>query len=449
MKTYLITFRATPTKENTYFDKINGAIIYFFILDDFIESALQKSIFNVEKFDWHIEFLESNPIEVTRSSFEGKDIGEEYFDKAQVNGMSMYIGAWSKDGKSSFGPVTTKLEKDIDLEDLLEKHKELSDTGRCLHFEAGARCNEIIKAHSIQKNNSLASIAVQSKVYIISTNMSDLRKNNGRISFKLEGINKVSIFKGFCKQHDNEIFRPIDDYPLFPNHQQICLYAYRSLCREVFVKENSYNLWKEIGQKKLQTAIKEVIDINRDGANFGLQNLKRIKRTFDTVLKEKRFGDIKSVTFVFNKKASIAFSGIFYPEYDFSGKHLQNLQNINKHLRLLTFCSAPIDSNKWGYLFAWHKECSDICIPFLQSLKSQIHENNSIDDMLFRLIISNCENYAISPEWWNNLTEIQKEEIEIKATQTMGLFTPYPPTALQDGLNGIANWDFKEEISNM
>src|SRR5258706_8331890 len=156
----------------------------------------------------------------------------------------MVFAAWSKDGKTSFGPIEIENPNDFMLSDYLSEIGTLKRKGRCLHFDAGARCTESIDAHSIQKSAVLSLVAQNGKIYAPSKNFGDTKRSKGRITFTKQGVGKVSTFRGFCGKHDNELFEPIDNSPLAPSQEQITLYAYRSLCREIFVKENSVALFQ-------------------------------------------------------------------------------------------------------------------------------------------------------------------------------------------------------------
>ncbi len=154
-----------------------------------------------------------------------------------------------------------------------------------MHYENGLRCNEIIKAHSIQKNKSLSAIAQHGHVYKISSDIGSLKMNKGRLTYKKYGINKVSTFFGFCKNHDNELFEPIDNELLIPTDQQILLYSYRSLCRELFVSENALELVKNKLENGVnQDAIKKMFSGYVTGKSFGLKNLNRHKLEYDKSL---------------------------------------------------------------------------------------------------------------------------------------------------------------------
>ena len=450
MKIFFLEFRVTPTNINEHFDLVEGALASCWIEDNSSQSAYAKAEFYISTEDWDIVKIEGLPIEVLEEHFLERDLGMEQFCKAQKEGIAIIYSAWAKDKKTTVGPIPIKPSYKFPLSDYIRTQKQLSNKGRCLHYENGIRCNKIIKAHSIQKKRSLSVIADKGHVYSISAHIGTLKRNKGQLTYGKCGINKVSTFLGFCKRHDNELFEPIDDYPLIPTDQQVLLYAYRSLCRELFVKENSLELVNNQLENGVdQKAIHNLFLGYKQGILFGLDNLKRHKEYFDTSLRENSYSNIRYVIFISKQKPTIAFSGLFYPDFDFMGRMLQNLGDHTSELQLLSFCSAPMD-NGWAFLFAWHDASSNICVEFMKSLATMIHgDNNSLRDYLFRLAMTNCGNLAISPRWWENLTEEIKETITDRATLMADIFTITDQSYLTKGLEGISNWKFESVISNM
>ncbi len=253
--TYFIKYKVEPTPANLHFKDVEGAYATCWIRESNPQTAISKSKFFVSKFDWDIKNIEILPTEVCEEDFAQRDIGLKQFRKAQKDGIAIVYTAWSRDGKSTDGPFAQKPSYDFDVNLFLSNQKKFNTSKRCLHYDPGESCNHVINAHSIQRKGSLAAIEEGGHVYVISKNMSDLKANNGKVVLKKEGITtQVSTFLGFCKYHDNSLFEKIDNYPLIPTDEQILLYAYRSICKELFVKENSYNLMKS--QLEHQSSIK-------------------------------------------------------------------------------------------------------------------------------------------------------------------------------------------------
>jgi len=449
MNTYFLKFQVVPTEANEHYSLVKGALAFCWVVENDAQSAYAKGDFFVTKYDWKIEKIDTFPVEVTKEHFLEKDIGIEQYNKAQEEGIAIVYSAWAKDGKTTAGPMVLNPSNKFNLSEYLGKQKQLKKKGRCLHYNGNHRCKEIINAHSIQKNQSLEAISDNGHVYILSSDIGSLKKNRGRLTYKKRGVNRVSTFLGFCRKHDNELFEPIDNLLLFPTNQQVFLYAYRSLCRELFVKENALALFEDQLRKMPEmNPIKELLFNTKTGTAFGLKNLRNHKTVFDNSLKKKSYFDIKYVLFVSKQKSFIAFSGLFYPDFDFMGRQLQNLGNHKSKLDLIAICTAPVDSG-WGVLFSWHDSSSNVCREFMSSLATMAYEGNRLGDLIFRMAISNCENLAIAPNWWEKLPENHKEQITSRATLMANIFSTTKPSYLMEGIEGIAPWNFESVIDNM
>ena len=448
MITFYLKFKVIPLKTNQFVNTIEGANAFCWIQESTSEIALRKAKFHIMKYDWHIDRIEEFREGISRSDFIDKDIGLENYEKAQREGMAIVYVTCSKDGIIELGPVELNASYTVNLSNHLSETKNYRNSGRCLHYDADDRCVEYINAHSIQKKGQLEKIAENGHVYGITNNYTDMKKNKGRASYKKIGINNISTFLGFCKKHDNELFEPIDTYSLIPTNQQVMLYGYRSLCRELFVKENASNIIrKQLSTPIPNEMIKDYLSAIDAGTSFGLKNLQRHKENFDKSLKNSNYDDIRYVLFTSDQKQTIAFSGLLYPDYDFLGRQLQDLGDPSSSLDLITFCSAPME-NGWGFLLAWHQSSSNICSKFINSLKIAVHKNNNCEDYLFRLVI-NAENIAISPKWWEGLTEENRVKIMERISDSLDGLSDVSSTYLNHGLEGLSGWNLNGVLTNV
>jgi len=446
MLVYFIKFTVVPCSHNTHNITAEGAYAFCWVVANDPISALAKSKFLVEKDEWNIDTIDNEIVPVSREFFANRETGEKNYDLALLNGISVYYVAWSKE-------VSEEKELNLNIATKLNKSQYYKQRGiilkegRCLHFDSGDNCDQIIKAHSIQRNQSLANIATNSHVYQISNQRSI--KNNNKLVYELEGINKASTFRGFCKKHDNELFEPIDNSPLTPSDEQVFLYAYRSISREVFEKSKALSLSISLSDSyKNDCAEQRLIDKLIEGTSYGLEQLIAIKESYDVTLKSKSFSDIKFVVFKCNQEPNIAFSGLIYPDFDFLGNHLQHLDGSNGQLSLLTFCSAPMIEG-WGYILAWHQENSATCDTFISSLTQVIRDGNCVEDALFRFVISSCENHAFSPIWWDALDAEKKDKVVARVNEIVDPMSIILPSYLKVGLEGIINWSFEEVHTNL
>ncbi len=160
------------------------------------------------------------------------------------------------------------------IADFIKESNRLRNRGRCLHFADGNRCDQMVAAHSIQKRGQLRMIAESGHVFRFSTDVSTLNKSSGVPSPKKTGVNDVSTFLGFCQTHDSQRFEKIDRYPLTPNHEEIALYAYRSLCREYFVKENAVDLTDSMSENRnLSSEKRGILKAMKSGLALGFERL--------------------------------------------------------------------------------------------------------------------------------------------------------------------------------
>src|SRR6266853_4011934 len=209
------------------------------------------------------------------------------------------------------------------IADYQQESKRQRGRGRCLHYADGVRCNEFISAHSIQKGGQLSLIAEDGHVYRLNADLSTLRKTKGEPHPKKIGIKKTSTFAGFCKHHDNALFKPIDNEPLEPRKQQVALYAYRSLCREYFVKENAVAVLEKMKvHPELDAGKVAFLKSSLIGHSIGLENLNHHKRHYDEALRQKKYDEFEFTYFTSTSRCSLQLSGLLYPDYDFIGHRL-------------------------------------------------------------------------------------------------------------------------------
>lgn len=461
MKTFFLAFECIPSANHQYYNEIDEASVHCMALEIDLNSAFNKARFYIEKDNWQIKTIEHGPIEITEDQCQTDNDNLELFKNAGKHGFALRYMVSAKDEssyakwKNRDNTASDSVRLPLDstrkskISNYIAAQKKLKSKGCCLHYDKGNRCNEIIDAHSIQKSQSLTAIAIDGHVYTVSQNFSDFKDSSSELSYKKRGIDKVSIFLGFCKLHDNELFEPIDNSKLIPTEQQVFLYAYRSLCKALFAKENALDLIEiQIESSVENTAIKKRLISHKLGTSFALDNLKRHKSEYDNSLKTNQHADIEYVLFISKQKPYLAFSGIMHPDFDFMGRQLQDLGDHNCNLDLITFCSAPMDNGEWGLLIAWHKSSSKTCNDFMRSLATMMHDNHNLGDLLFRFVVLNCENIAISPTWWESLSKDQRKQISTMTFEMIDDFSLIKPNYLMHGLEGISQWNFDEVISN-
>lgn len=327
------------------------------------------------------------------------------------------------------------------LSDWLKESKVQSNRGRCLHFDRGARCNKVVSAHSIQRKGQLALIAEAGHVYRFSADQSTLNEH-GFPYPKRMGIKQVSAFAGFCSRHDSELFNPIDCKPLDRDNRMIALYAYRSLCREFFVKENAVRVPEALANhEELDTSQRYMVELSGLGHSLGLERLQWHKNFYDEALRTEAANEFEFVYFASDSRLSFQLSGVRFPDFDFLGERLQNLEDLSNPLDLVVFFTAPLP-NGWAFGFAWHESSRRSCIELIRSLATVVSEGQKLEDALMRFSLACCENHAMRISWWDGLSSEKRHEAMTKFLVGTHPAIPIPEDYLVTGCNDIADWTF-------
>lgn len=442
-KTYFFTFYGEPQNTVVEYNKISSGYIQCFIKAQDVNDAIDRATLEIKRNKWNIQDLYYAPVELPNGVFPP---GTEYINVAksveETGSGFLYVGI-SRDGKSYKAPFNFQRNDFVDNKSFFNKKRKILNRKECLHFNAGPGCNSIIKSHSIQNHHQLDTIARNSHVYTINF---DNPRHMG--TYTLKGIKEMSTFHGFCGKHDNELFHPIDDYPFSDSGEQAMLYAYRALCKEIYTKQNAYQLVMAGYESISNEESKDDLRCHVIGQYSGLCSLKKAKNFYDNSLRLKNYSDAHYLLFIISGKMNIVFSSLIEPDYDFSGNILQDLGDLSKDLQLITYSSVWISDVEWGFLFSWHKEYDEICLKYIGNLLEKCYKLSDFNDYLFRLTIV-CENSAFSPDWWEALSEQQRVEITDYSNNIIDLFSKLRNDYLVHGLERICDWHISSIKTNV
>lgn len=175
------------------------------------------------------------------------------------------------------------------FEKIEKDHKNTKKKGQCMY----PCCNaQSIGAHTVSKKYYLEQIAESGNVL---GPVSRRKNNNKDLVFQEVGVNKASVFYGFCKKHD-EIFQSIDKTGI-RTKEDLFLQCYRSVCFWKFELKAGNNMIDSIQESAVDSAksvivqlipnenfnciIKEIMDEKRDNS-YLLRELKlALEECFD------------------------------------------------------------------------------------------------------------------------------------------------------------------------
>ena len=74
--------------------------------------------------------------------------------------------------------------------------------------------------------------------------------------------------------------------------------------------------------------------------------------------------------------------------------------------------------------------------------------SDRIEDLLFGMILSGCENLAIAPEWMKDRTPEEIRKLEIAISSGASTFMNKQMRDVIDGVKGITDWEFDSVIDS-
>lgn len=295
-------------------------------------------------------------------------------------------------------------------------------------FHPDSICSsQIIKAHSIQKNRILNNLSDNGHILMFQSS-----KEDEGLTWKPSeiGLNKATVFTGFCKYHDQEIFEPIDIYEFeSENEEQVFLFAYKALAKEHHTKLSMFEAYKRVlnwlrtknaSELKKHAFIKDEKEIE---TKMGLipymtqivkelkaasKNLKSYQNIFNSNLDSEKYSNIESVILILPNEYPISCSSCISLTKDFKGNKINDLTNLRAMLKYLFLTIFPENRNTYIILSYLKKHKH-----YFKFIEDQILDKN-IDvqkKLISNLLLKHVENFVLSPTLWNSLDDKNKGKI--------------------------------------
>jgi hypothetical protein len=100
MKTYFLTVQVRPLPESPLIDQIEEAYVYFWIVDDFPDRAMERASEYLSKYRWKLNSVDTEPLEVVAADFADQEDGLMGFWKAKQKGFAAQFAAKPKPGRT-------------------------------------------------------------------------------------------------------------------------------------------------------------------------------------------------------------------------------------------------------------------------------------------------------------------------------------------------------------
>lgn len=297
---------------------------------------------------------------------------------------------------------------------ILHRNDSFFKNKTCLHPITKECKGKRIKAHTVQKGQSIKSI-VDDKNHVLSFKGKHPEDGPFIKEPHLIGWNDASTFFGFCEFHDSETFKPLElcDFTATPN--QCFLLYYRALCHENYQKEslvNSFWAQKETmdNGQDLDTQIITQLELNNniDTFNRTIDELKHTKDRADRTLTDNSYGDYSSLVIEFTGNLNVCGTGHFLTDQDVQGNVFYDIYDPNVFAEGASLSLIKTQENEGAFIITWPKQYY-----YAQKYAESIFqlENQHILTTLLQVLFGRIENVYFNPLWWENLNIEQKNLI--------------------------------------
>jgi len=265
---------------------------------------------------------------------------------------------------------------------------------KCLWNE----CNDnVVLCHSSTRKN-LKYISYSSTVYCPQENYFKVNKN----PIDKMGIKKASVFEGFCKAHDNNLFRLIEDSDIESiDDEKAYLIFMRTIFYEYTRKYQAY-----VKMRMLANELRKV-NFNTDN-NLHASDIKGVKRFLKhdfkyykeqiiSIRSNNNFQKIHHRYKIINKNIKIANSSCINPE-------LESYELSCTPQKTFTLNIIPYQ----GYtliIICWIDEHDGAMKDILNKWEE------GFDELLNNLIFNESEDYYLSPKLWKSLKKETKDRL--------------------------------------
>lgn len=306
----------------------------------------------------------------------------------------------------------------IEASEALNFSKKSQNSGSC-------NCPDIMKpdcsgkpinSHSISKSLGLNTIAESGHILALKHDISTLTKNHGRAILGQLGVNKTSIFPGFCARHDKELFAPIEDATFSGSPEQCGLLSYRAMARERHTKVSGIRVNDFLKGSDKGRSLPEQMLIQRVLADYGLglglanQDIDRALAVHHEAVTNGNYTAFESAIFEFTQDFPLLCSTGHMPSDDWNGKIIQDLLDENLEAAWVTAVAFHSVDRAW-VIFTWLRGTSEV-EKFVASLSESF--SGSEADALIKYFFSISENIAVDPKWWRSLGDVERQALEAR-----------------------------------
>ena len=340
------------------------------------------------------------------------------------------------------------------ISDVVEESNKAFNKKMCLCPEEWKNnCDElIVRAHTVSRK-MLEKISVDGHVYSLKRHLGAFVSDGGKLKFKKMGINKASVFTGFCSKHDSEIFNSIENERFEITKKNAFLLAYRAFCYECFTKNAALEtipLTRQLDKGRTipeQAFHQSMVHKLKIGFETAIRDQKVIKKQYDKMLISKDFDKIKYYIVELDTLPSLMFSGCINPSFDLYGNRLQNLANLECICEATSISLVANDENRGLIVFAWLGSDDGPCDRFVRSYHKLTSYQKA--QSVIRLAFEFLENKYLNIDWWDSLDKKTTDALNKRQEIALNVFEERKADCLADDAIHYVDWKIIDFHTNI
>ncbi len=288
-------------------------------------------------------------------------------------------------------------------------------TKMCFFYDSSDCSDDIILAHSLQKNGVLDLIEgeIDSNMIVYSFQKMSTNAFGQYTGFEKIGKGVASTFFGFCGKHDTLIFNPIENNAVeISKNEHKFLLCYRALAREYHRKMEQMKSY--INSDVFKSALSEKDRLSAiKGSETAKNELENHKTFFNSLLKDQNYDELRYFFHVVNYCVPIACSTIISPKFYLNNELFNFAESEEEEYEQIYLTILPT-KDQTIILYACRPDQIK-SMRFIDDLEEL--EINDLEHVTCSLMIYEVENAFLSPEIYEMLDEKEKirliEAIEI------------------------------------
>ena len=292
-------------------------------------------------------------------------------------------------------------------------------------------CNGTIgKSHTVSKSQSLILITENDHVLVRQANLFERAANNVLV-MKKTSINDALTFKGFCNQHDNDLFKCLDRSPFMATAEQIFMQAYRCASREYYFKACQVAASLDATQiaemqglpKDNKYELSPEFELAKTSMHQGLTDAYACKERFEDLIVHKNYRRLQSYVIHSSSSPVLACAGSFFPDFLSNGELLQDFTDFGSNPQSL-FVSVIPDHSGMFIVLSFFDDEAKAPTRFIEDLI----ETNQLTQRIIWMCMTRIENLAVKPSWWTELHNEAHKKINEAVHYNADIFDNRVPT---------------------